>query len=139
MPMLPVSWASWTKLGLYAESLGLPLEAEVDAVLLRLLESNTTSNEGSWVHSGVVLPEGTLLRFTYSDHRFDGVVRDGLLQFDDVREESVSKAAAAAVESRTGRSISINGWTTVFAEVAAPGGKRWQKLADLRRTAQEAR
>lgn len=137
MPTLTVSFRVLKGLATLAEARGLSSRYELEDVLAQLLEAHLPSSEGSWSHSGVVIPEDTALRFTYLDQRFEGRVRDGLLEFGDVREESPSKAAALAIQARTGKVLSLNGWTTIQADCASGTTRGWRKLSDLRLEAQE--
>ncbi|WP_296596939.1 hypothetical protein [Phenylobacterium sp.] len=138
MAMVPISWETLSRIALRAQELKLPVTMELGEVIALLIADEDTTAEGGWSHSGVYLPEGTALRFSYLGQAFDGIVRDGLLVFPDAADESPSKVVLESIRARGHEVASVNGWVAILAEVAHGGGRRWQKLSELRLLAQES-
>ena len=90
------------------------------------------SDGGGWVGDGVRLPNGTLLRMSYSRRTHEGVIDRNAWLVEGRIFKSPSDAASGVARTRQGKRTRLNGWA--YWEVVLPGTKEWLRLAELRGT-----
>ena len=90
---------------------------------------------GDLLASGVLIPNGLILRFSYRGRHAEAVVRDGRIWLSGKAFSSPSAAAIAAAESFGFPGRSLNGW--IHGEYEEEG--TWHRLLKLRKPGQTRR
>ena len=83
-----------------------------------------------WLGKGVVLPEGTILKMTYSDVEYCGTVAGGKWKVGDEYYNTPSGVASKVARTKTGAETSLNGWKCWY--VKRPSDTTWVLLDKLR-------
>ena len=83
-----------------------------------------------WHDEGVELPEGTMLKMTYSGVEHRGTVTGGKWKFGDECYNTPSGAASGIARTKAGAKTRLNGWKCWF--VNRPSDTTWVLLDKLR-------